>query len=58
MYAAIIDLCEAMWDVLKVYRVGGKFLNGTKAFYVDAKYRRDSGTRLSCKMTKSLLQIE
>ncbi len=27
----------AMWDVLKVYGVGGRLLNGMKAFYKDAK---------------------
>ncbi len=41
--AALIDLEKAydrinwmgMWDVLKVYGVGGKLLNGVKAFYKD-----------------------
>ncbi len=43
--AAFIDLEKpydridwtAMWDVLKVYGVGGRLMNGVKAFYKDAK---------------------
>ncbi len=27
----------AVWDVLKVYGVGGSLMNGVKAFYKDAK---------------------
>ncbi len=26
-----------MWDILKVYGVGGKLMKGVKAFYKDAK---------------------
>ena len=44
VYAAFMDLekaydrvdWKAMWDVLKVYGVGGKLLNGVKAFYRNA----------------------
>ena len=32
-YDIIIDWI-AMWDLLKVYCVGGSFLNGTKAFFI------------------------
>ncbi len=45
VYAAFNDLEKAydmidwiaMWDVLKVYDVGGSLMNGVKAFYKDAK---------------------
>ena len=45
VYAAFMDLekaydridWEAMWDVLRVYEVGGKLLNAVKAFYRDAR---------------------
>ncbi len=44
-YVAFIDFEKAydriewtaMWDVLKVYGVGGSLMNGVKAFYKDAK---------------------
>ncbi len=57
VYAAFMDLEKAydrinwaaMWDVLKVYDVGGKLLNGVKAFYKDANacIRVVGGTRES-----------
>ncbi len=45
VYAAFIDHAKAhdridwmaMWDVLKVYGVGGRLMNGVKAFHKDAK---------------------
>ncbi len=45
VYAAFIDLEKAydkivwmaVWDVLKMYGVGGSLMNGEKAFYKDAK---------------------
>ncbi len=44
-YAALISLEEAygtidrkaLWDVLRVYGMGGKLLNGVQAFYKEAK---------------------
>lgn len=44
VYAAFMDLekpydmvdLKAMWNVLKVYRVNGKLLDGVKTFYNDA----------------------
>ncbi len=43
VYAAFMDLgkaydrvnWEVMWDVLRVYGVGGRLLDGVKAFYID-----------------------
>ncbi len=43
-YAALMDLEEsfdivdwlALWDVLKIYSVGGKLLSAIKSFYEDA----------------------
>lgn len=36
------------------YRVSGELLNGTKAFYEVGKYKRNSVTRLKCKITKTI----
>ncbi len=44
MYAAFMDLekahdrvdCEALWDVLRVYGVGGRLFDGVKTIYRDA----------------------
>ncbi len=44
VYAAFMDLekaydrvdWEALWDVLGIYGVGGRLLDGVKAFYRDA----------------------
>ena len=44
VYAAFMDLEKAydridwgaLWDVLRIYGVGGRLLNGVKAFYKDA----------------------
>ncbi len=43
VYAALMDLetafdrvdCEALWDVLRIYGVSGRLLDGVKAFYRD-----------------------
>ncbi len=45
VYAAFMDLekaydradWEAMWDVLMAYGVGGRFLDGLKTIYSDAR---------------------
>ena len=48
---------EALWQVLRIYNFGGKFLNGIKSMYVDSSayvrvkggesewFRIDSGVR-------------
>ena len=53
---------EALWQVLRMYDVGGKLLNGIKSIYVDSsgcvrvkggesdRFRIDSGVRQRCIM--------
>ena len=31
---------EALWKVLRMYDVGGKFLNGIKSMYIDLSSKR------------------
>ena len=54
---------KALWQVLRMYGVGGKLLNGIKSMYVDSldcvrvkrgesvRFRIDSGVRQGCIMS-------
>ena len=77
VYAALMDLEKAydridwtaMWDVLRIYDVGGSLLNGIKAFYRDAKacvkvngeqsetFGIQKGLRQGCGMSSWLFNI-
>jgi len=77
VYAAFMDLekaydrvdWEAMWDVLKVYGVGGRLLSGVKAFYRDASacvkikgemsecFKIKAGMRQGCVMSPWLFNL-
>ncbi len=77
MYAHFRDLekaydrigWEAMWDVLRVYGVGRRLLDGMKAFYRDAnacvkvkgqmgeRFKMNAGVRQGCIMSQWLFEL-
>ena len=57
---------EALWQVLRMYDVGGKFFSGIKSMYVDRsacvkvkgeRFRIDSGVRHECIMSPWLFNV-
>ena len=77
MYVGFIDLektydrvnRKALWQVLRMYDMGGKLLNGIKSMYIDSsasvrikggiseQFRIDSGARQGCIMSLWLFNI-
>ena len=76
MYVVFMDLekvydrvnMEALWQVLRMYNVGGKMLSGIKSMYVDSlacvrvkgcenEIMIDSGVRQGCIMSPWLFNI-
>ena len=60
---------EALWQVLRIYDVGGKYLSGIKSMYVDSlacvrvrggeseQFRINSGVRQGCIMSPWLFKV-
>ena len=60
---------EALWQMVRMYDVGGKLLNGIKSTYVDSsacvrvkggaseRFRIDSGMRQGCIMSPRLFNV-